>query len=472
MALYAVTNRNFLGEKSLAQQVREAVENGATCVQLREKYASDEEILSLAEELIPICRKAGIPFIMNDSPELAARCGADGVHVGQSDMSVLRAREILGPDKIIGTSAHNVEEARKAEAEGADYIGCGAVFGSNTKKDASVLDHEVLKNITGAVSIPVVAIGGIQEDNVQQLCGTGIDGIAVVSALFNKKDIGGAARRLRALSGRIRGTMEKVLTIAGSDCSGGAGIQADLKTITAHGMYGMSAITALTAQNTMGVTGIQEAEPEFLQAQLDCIFEDIIPDCIKIGMTSGRELIRVMAGELKRHPEIPIVLDPVMVSTSGSRLLTEEAVETLTGQLFPLASLITPNIPEAEVLWGKAIRNREQMELAAEDLADRWGTAVLIKGGHLPGEAGDLLWADGEKNFFTGERIENPNTHGTGCTLSSAIACRIAAGCSLPVSVRLAKEYITEALKAGLDLGRGSGPLNHMVLLPEQKVLQ
>lgn len=256
--------------------------------------------------------------------------------------------------------------------------------------------------------------------------------------------------------------MKKVLTIAGSDSSGGAGIQADLKTLTALGVYGMSAITALTAQNTTGVYGVQEVAPDFLVKELDCIFQDIFPDAVKIGMLPGTELIRAAAERLRHYGAAHIVLDPVMVSTSGSRLMREEAVSALKEELFPLAELITPNIPETEALTGMKIRGRKDMEQAARLLYQNWGCQVLCKGGHLPDSADDLLFTKEGALWIEGKKVDNPNTHGTGCTLSSAIAGGLALGLELSETVCRAKEYLTGALEAGLDLGKGSGPLNHM----------
>lgn len=251
------------------------------------------------------------------------------------------------------------------------------------------------------------------------------------------------------------------LTVAGSDSSGGAGIQADLKTMTMNGVYGMSAITALTAQNTTGVTAIQEATPEFLRQQLDAVFEDIYPDAVKIGMVSSGALIRVIAERLRHYGAKNIVLDPVMVATSGSALMKTDAVETLTAELFPLAAVVTPNIPEAEVLSGRAIRSAEDMAEAARAICDAYGCAVLLKGGHRVNDANDLLYVNGEARWFEGRRIDNPNTHGTGCTLSSAIAANLAKGWSLPDAVARAKDYLSGALAAMLDLGHGAGPMDH-----------
>ena len=255
--------------------------------------------------------------------------------------------------------------------------------------------------------------------------------------------------------------MKTALTIAGSDSSGGAGIQADIKTMTANGVFAMSAVTALTAQNTTGVTDIQEATPAFLAAELDAVFTDIFPDAVKIGMVSSAELIRVIAEKLRHYGAKHIVVDPVMVATSGARLLREDAVDAMKECLLPLAEVLTPNIPEAEILAGMDIRTAEDMTAAARIISEKYGCAVLCKGGHQLNDANDLLWKDGQARWFMGRRIDNPNTHGTGCTLSSAIASNLAKGHDLASSVERAKAYLSGALAAQLDLGRGSGPMDH-----------
>ena len=255
--------------------------------------------------------------------------------------------------------------------------------------------------------------------------------------------------------------MKTAVTIAGSDCSGGAGIQADMKTMTVNGVYAMSVITALTAQNTTGVRAIQESTPDFLKQQLDAVFEDIYPDAVKIGMVASSELIRVIADRLKYYDAKNVVVDPVMVATSGSALMKNDALQTLIDELLPLATLVTPNIPEAQVLSGRNIENKEDMLIAAKYIGDTYHCAVLLKGGHNINDANDLLYANGALTWFAGKRIENPNTHGTGCTLSSAIASNLAKGFTLVASVQRAKDYISGALAAMLDLGEGSGPMNH-----------
>ena len=259
--------------------------------------------------------------------------------------------------------------------------------------------------------------------------------------------------------------MNTALTIAGSDSSGGAGIQADIKTMTANGVFAMSAITALTAQNTTGVTDIFETTPHFLAQQLDAVFTDIFPDAVKIGMVSSAALIETIAERLRFYEAKHIVVDPVMVATSGSKLLRDDAITALTEKLLPMAEVVTPNIPEAEILSGLTITDAAGMEAAAQKISEAYGCAVLCKGGHKVNDADDLLWRDGAGKWFRGRRINNPNTHGTGCTLSSAIASNLAKGYDLDASVERAKAYISGALAAMLDLGKGSGPMNHMFAL-------
>lgn len=256
--------------------------------------------------------------------------------------------------------------------------------------------------------------------------------------------------------------MKKVLTIAGSDCSGGAGIQADLKTMTAHKVYGMSVVTALTAQNTTGVYGILDVSPEFVGKQIDCVFEDIVPDGVKIGMVSNKDIIDVIVDKLTYYKARNIVVDPVMISTSGKSLLNSDAKENLINKLLPLGTIITPNILEAQELCGFEIKNASDMEKAAKSIGDKIKAAVLVKGGHSINDANDLLYADGIFTWFKGVRSHNTNTHGTGCTLSSAIASNLALGYNVEESIRRSKEYITDAIFADLNIGQGSGPLNHM----------
>ena len=255
--------------------------------------------------------------------------------------------------------------------------------------------------------------------------------------------------------------MNAVLTIAGSDCSGGAGIQADLKTFLAHGVYGMSVVTALTAQNTTGVQGIAEVSPEFIGMQMDAVFTDLAPRAVKVGMIVGAQAVHVVSQRLQKYKAKQVVIDPVLASTSGTQFMEEETLKCAMEELFPLAALLTPNIPEAERLTGIAIRDAHDMQRAAQAAANRFGCAVLCKGGHRSGAADDLLYDSGQFYWMRATRIDNPNTHGTGCTLSAAAACELAKGRNMPDALQHAKQYVTGAILDGLDLGAGRGPLNH-----------
>ncbi|WP_028235138.1 bifunctional hydroxymethylpyrimidine kinase/phosphomethylpyrimidine kinase [Pseudobutyrivibrio sp. MD2005] len=257
--------------------------------------------------------------------------------------------------------------------------------------------------------------------------------------------------------------MKVVLSIAGSDSSGGAGIQADLKTMTSLGVYGMTAITALTAQNTLGVDSVVETSLDMLEAQIDSCLSDIEADSVKIGMLPSAEQVLVVARKLKEYKCRNVVVDPVMVATSGSVLMKDSTKDIMAKYLFPIAKVITPNIPEAQVLTGREINNRDDMENAAIDIGVKYGCSVLVKGGHSVADANDVLFDKGLITWFEGKRINNPNTHGTGCTLSSAIASHLALGYNLKDSISRSKRYLENAISADLDLGHGHGPLNHMV---------
>ncbi|MBQ7944570.1 MAG: bifunctional hydroxymethylpyrimidine kinase/phosphomethylpyrimidine kinase [Lachnospiraceae bacterium] len=463
LLLYAVTDRAWVGRQTLYEQIEDALKGGATIVQLREKNLDEQAFIEEAIKIKELCHRYQVPLIINDNIEVALKCGADGVHLGIEDVPVAMVRERVGKDFIIGATAKTVEQAKNAEAAGADYLGVGAVFPSPTKKNAIRITKEQLKEICESVAIPAVAIGGISLENMQEIKGGGMDGIALVSAIFAAEDIQQVTTKLKVEALRIvkSKSMRTALTIAGSDSSGGAGIQADIKTMTMNGVYAMSAITALTAQNTTGVIGIMESTSEFLAQQIDAVFKDICPDAVKIGMVSSVGLIKVIADRLKAYKADNIVVDPVMVSTSGARLIDEDAIETLKTELLPIATVITPNIPEAEVLAQMKIHSKEDMLAAAKKISDSYGCAVLCKGGHSINDANDLLYAENSHQWFEGKRIHNPNTHGTGCTLSSAIASNLAKGYELAEAVQRAKEYISGALADMLDLGQGSGPMNH-----------
>lgn len=466
MGLYLVSDRTWHSEKDFGIGIETALKNGVTFLQIREKDVGEAVFLDRAKEMKEVASKYNVPFVINDNLDVMLASDADGIHVGQKDiaegMGIKKLRKRVGDGKIIGVSVRTVEQALFAEYNGADYIGVGAVFTTSTKNDTEHVELVTLRSICEAVNIPVVAIGGISRHNILGLQGSGIDGVAVVSAILGQKDIEIATLDLARLSGQLnQSNVPKVLTIAGSDCSGGAGIQGDLKTIAAHGCYGMSVVTALTAQNTTGVFAIEGCQPSFVGEQIDCIFSDIVPHAVKIGMVDSEETIGMIVDRLSYYRPEHIVVDPVMMSTSGSNLIKPEAIKILQKRLLPIASIVTPNIAEAELLSGVDILNKRDMVVAAEKIADQCSGYILIKGGHSKANADDLLYKAGVTIWFEGKRIGNENTHGTGCTLSSAIASHLARGYDMEESVRKSKAYINGALKDALNLGRGKGPLNH-----------
>ena len=469
LMVYAITDRYWLNGAKLADQVEDVLKNGATFLQLREKSFTHEEMVAEAKEIKAIAAKYQVPFVINDDIYAAKEIDADGVHIGQDDLDLKETRKLLGEDKIIGVSAHNMKEAKKAYEDGADYLGVGAIFSTQTKNDAQDVSMKTLNEICQKVDIPVVAIGGINQVNVLEFMGIDLDGVAIVSSIFGSEDIQKASSLLKDKIQRIvSNKMPTCLTIAGSDSSGGAGIQADLKTMLANRVYAMSVIAALTAQNTTGVDTIYDVDASFVASQMDSVFTDIYPMAVKIGMVSQKEVILSISGKLKQYHARNIVVDPVMVATSGAKLISDEAIDTLKENLFPLATVLTPNIPEAEVLSGLKINNEKEMLEAAKYIGDHYHCAVLLKGGHQINDANDLLYKEEKYQWFKGKRINNNNTHGTGCTLSSAIASYLARGENLENAVKKAKDYISGALAAMLDLGQGQGPMDHGYVLDKK----
>lgn len=469
LLLYGVTDSKYLNGRKMSELVEEAILGGVTMIQLREKEMSHEDFKQEALEVQKVCQKYHVPFIINDDVALCNEINADGVHIGQDDLNLKETRRILGENKIIGVSAHNMEEAKKAYEDGADYLGVGAIFSTQTKDDATAVSMKTLNDICKKINLPVVAIGGINQINVLEFMGIDIDGVAIVSSIFGSDDIQKASGMLKDKIKRvIQNKMPTCLTIAGSDSSGGAGIQADLKTMLANRVYAMSVIAALTAQNTTGVDAIFDVDASFVASQMDSVFTDIYPMAVKIGMVSQKEVIRAISEKLKQYHARNIVVDPVMVATSGAKLISDEAIDTLKENLFPLATVLTPNIPEAEVLSGLKISNEEEMLEAAKYIGDHYHCAVLLKGGHQINDANDLLYKEGNYQWFKGKRIDNQNTHGTGCTLSSAIASYLARGENLENAVKKAKDYISGALAAMLDLGQGHGPMDHGYVLDKK----
>jgi len=447
----------------LAERVRDAINGGVTVLQYRNKRGDSAGKFAVGMELKQLCAAAGVCFIVNDDMMLAKELDADGLHLGQGDGDPLEARSLLGTRKIIGVSTHTMAEALRAEAAGADYIGFGAIYPTGSKDVEHLPGPEALATVRTKIKIPLVAIGGINRDNGAQLIDSGADAVAVISAILGSREPALAAAELSLLFNR-RGVFPrgKVLSIAGSDSGGGAGIQADIKTVTLLGSYAAAAITALTAQNTRGVSAIHGVPADFVAEQLDAVFSDIPIDVVKTGMLFSAEIIGVIADKLREYNKRIVVIDPVMMAKGGADLVAPEALAMFKKLLLPAAYLLTPNIPEAEKLSGILINDEDGMERAAKALCRMGARNVLIKGGHLAeGTAVDIFHDGSGFIRFPVPRIHTRNTHGTGCTLASAIAAFLAQGEPLPRAIANAKEFITAAIKLAQPLGKGHGPVNH-----------
>lgn len=470
LSIHLVTDPELCGDRGVVDTVRDAVAGGVSVVQLRDKNASDESIVAQLIALSGVIAGRAL-LVVDDRVEAAIearRRGArvDGVHVGQSDMPVADARLLLGPDALIGLTANTPDhlDAIRALPPGTvDYVGVGVIRPTSTKANhPPALGIAGLRALAAESPVPVVAIGGIRIDDVAALREAGAAGVAVVSAICAASDARRSAREFRLQwTGR---TAARVLSIAGSDPSGGAGIQADLKSIAAHGGYGMAAVTALTAQNTRGVHGVHVPPADFLRAQLAALSDDIVIDAVKIGMLADAEIIGTVADWLRTNRPETVVLDPVMVATSGDRLLDTRA-EAALRDLASLADVITPNLDELAVLTGRAISGWDDALAAAQQLSAGTGALVLAKGGHLGGPTvpDALVDRDGVVAAFDGPRIDTTSTHGTGCSLSAALTALRAAGRDWPDAVREARAWLRESLRAAdaLDVGHGRGPMNH-----------
>lgn len=459
--LYLITDHNEDGR--LLARVTAALRGGVRVLQYRAKNINAAERLEMARKLGELCRQAQVTFIINDFVELANEVDADGVHLGQDDMNVSQARQLLGRDKIIGVSTHSVDQALKAENHGADYIALGSIFPTKSKDAPQVVGLEVLQRVRRAVRIPLVAIGGMDVTGTEQALEAGADAVAVIAAVMQDPQPAVAAREISLLFnrglGRPRG---RVLTIAGSDSGGGAGIQADLKTISLLGSYASTVISALTAQNTLGVKDVLAVDSDFVAEQLDAVLDDIGADTVKTGMLNWGGTIGRVARILRRHNLLTVV-DPVMVAKDGTSLLADEGINSLISQLLPQAYLLTPNLPEAEKISGMKISNLEEMLEAGRILQQLGARNVLMKGGHLQqGDAIDLLLIGDELHELRSPRISTRNTHGTGCTLSAAIATFLAQGLPLLTAVQQAKKFLDLALAAPFQCGAGQGPVNHV----------
>jgi hydroxymethylpyrimidine kinase / phosphomethylpyrimidine kinase / thiamine-phosphate diphosphorylase len=456
--LYLITDHGEL----LLERVSEALPY-TDVLQFRSKDHAPSEKIRLGKELRELCRGSGTLFIINDDPHLARDLDADGVHLGQEDGDPAEARRIIGEGKLVGISTHSPQEALSAEVAGADYIGFGAMFPTGSKEIAHLAGIGSLAETRKTTSLPIVAIGGISRDNAPSVIDAGADAIAVISAVMSHHEPSLAAAELDLLFNRKQALPAgTVLTVAGSDSGGGAGIQADLKTITLLGSYGASVITALTAQNTLGVTGIHPAPADFVAAQLDAVLSDIPVDVVKTGMLFSADIINAIAEKVSSFRKRILVVDPVMIAKGGADLIDRPAVDAFKKRLLPMTYLLTPNIPEAEALTGIRIETDADLQRAAQIMHQEGARNILIKGGHANGEDSvDQLFDGNSFIRFPSKRFDSINTHGTGCTLSAAIATFLAQGNPLPEAVRKAKEFITAAIRLAVPLGKGHGPVNH-----------
>ena len=490
LSLYLVTDRPLSGGRDMAWIVREAAAGGVTMVQLREKECSTAEFITLARELKAALTPLGIPLIINDRADVALAVDADGLHIGQSDMPYEIARALLGKDKIIGLSVETMDEVIAANALDVDYIGISPVYATPTKTDT--LTPFGLEGIDEAMRLTrhrCVAIGGMNQSTIGDVIARGVEGVAVVSAIVAAESPREASAELVEIirNNRLENSeasecsensgnncqlstvncqLKRVLTIAGSDSGGGAGIQADIKAISANGCFAASAITAITAQNTLGVNAVEGLSIDIIKGQIDAVLSDIGADSIKIGMLHSAEVVHSVVCMLRKYDIKNVVLDPVMVSTSGHKLIEDNAIAVLKSDLMPLARVITPNIPEAEILLGEPIEKQGDLPEAARRLSEIYGVSVLLKAGHLiEDELIDIFYnrEDDEMIELKARRVDTPNTHGTGCTLSSAIAAQLAKGLPITEAVRAAKEYINNAIAYGADykIGHGHGPVCH-----------
>ncbi|HQB39434.1 MAG TPA: bifunctional hydroxymethylpyrimidine kinase/phosphomethylpyrimidine kinase [Deltaproteobacteria bacterium] len=458
--IYLITDQG----DNLRERVATALRGGVSVLQYRAKDKDFDACLSEGAELKKLCLNYGVPFIVNDDLKLARALDADGIHLGQDDATLTEARQYLGADKIIGISTHNLDEALRAEEQGADYIGFGAVYPTESKQVTHMPGTSGLSSIRDRVRIPVVAIGGITASNACRVIDAGADALAVISSILSSPRPDISAAELKLLFNRNETfTRGSVLTVAGSDSGGGAGIQADIKTITLLGSYASSVLTALTAQNTRTVSAIHGLPPSFVIEQLNAVLSDIQVDVIKTGMLHTPAIISNLAEYLtERQTLLPMVVDPVMIATTGASLMESDGSRIFKKQLLPLSYLLTPNIPEAEKLLCRTIRNEKDMEQAARDLHVMGAANVLIKGGHLTGQQSiDILFDGQECHHYSNERIFTINTHGTGCSYASAIAALLAQGEPLKSAIEKAKLFITAAIKLAKPIGRGRNPVNH-----------
>lgn len=468
-SLYLVMDDSVVPTHNMINVLSTLVTAGITCVQLRMKKATPSEIKHIASQMLQLLKPHHIPLIINDHVDIAVAIDADGVHIGQQDISPFEARKQLGDNKIIGLSIENLQQAKSSHDFPVDYFGIGPIFPTDTKSNATTsIGIDGLLQIKKILSKPIVAIGGINTGNLVPVLETGIDGIAIISAILAQSQPDLAAKEIAKMISANE--YPCVLTIAGSDSSGGAGIQADIKAISATGSYAASVITALTAQNTLGVQGVQAIPPAFVAQQIESVLDDLRIRAVKIGMLFDANIIKIVAEKLEKFQIKNAVLDPVMIAKSGDALLKSEAISALKSELISKCYLITPNLDEAEKLLETRIRNREEMAAAATALGQQYQTNVLVKGGHLSvDDAADVLFLQQHQSlhWFQSTRIDTKNTHGTGCTYSAAIASFLAQKYDLYDAVSAAKKYVDEAIIAAqhCKIGHGFGPLHHFYFL-------
>ncbi len=451
------------------ERVQAAIAGGVTCLQLGDHRSAGQALAERMRALRRVCEPHGVPIVIQDHIDLARELAADGVLLTRGDADVRLIRERLPPHGFIGGSIGSLAQLDRAHRWPVDYwmVHLLTEPGMGMTGSASAVGLAELAALRAATDLPLVASGAFPGDRWSAVLAAGADGMALAQAFEEVEHPAALAGQMMAAfaaAGRLA-QPARVLTIAGSDSGGGAGIQADLKTFAALGCFGMSAITAVTAQNTVGVQAIHALPPEFLARQIESVLEDLGADAIKIGMLRDRALVDVVAAALDRHPEIPVVLDPVMVATSGDALIREDTVEAIITDLLPRAAVVTPNLDELALMVGKPLADPDAALAAARELLARGARSVLVKGGHLPGDTVVDLLVDayGERLRLTAERIATANTHGTGCSLSSAIAAHLALGAPLEDAVRAAAAYVRQGLRSAqaLRFGAGHGPLDH-----------
>ena len=448
LKVYLVTGRYDFSDTEFLNRIETACRSGVTLVQLREKEVSTRRFYELAVKVKAVTDAYQIPLIINDRVDICLAVDAAGVHIGDDELPVALVRKLVGSTKIVGVSAKTVARGVEAENEGVDYLGVGAIFPTMTK-DSPLTSLQTLSEIAAAVTIPVVAIGGIKEENIEQLMGTGVAGVSLVSEIMLAEQI------TEKVQGLMRVT-ERML-------EAGAGMQADLKTFQARQAFGLNIVIALTAQNTYGVQDSLPIPSSFIDAQFQSLADDFKIGAAKTGMLADSERVEAVVRNLQKVDFGPLIVDPVMVAKGGHHLLEAEAVQTIKEQLLPLATVVTPNLPEAEVLLETTIKTEQEMQTAAKKLQQLGTKNIIMKGGHSTNQqaADYVLMEDGSSFWLSAPRIVTKNTHGTGDTFSACIAAELAKGTPLEAAIVIGKQFIQGAISQAISVGHGHGPTNH-----------